>query len=143
MTDKFEVVTYAGQRTSDTGSLGFLYISSSGQEMFFSRKMHTIGEVGSTHRLHPGEKEDSWKKAGLEDYLGQNDNESRVTTWWIDHRAAITARDQKAQAKKDSYDRLVKTLEPVTKSYQRTTAPGRRAILASVIEIITSGRRIA
>ena len=131
-------VTYAGRRATIEGKLHFEYVRGDGEEMSFKSKMHTRGGIGSIQRLRPHDVDGgTWSAAGLDDYAGQDEDEKRVAAWTLEDRAAVAERDRAARLRKDSYDRLLEILEPLRAEYRRTNGPGRRAMLATIIEYVT------
>jgi hypothetical protein len=145
MSEDTIVVAYAGRRLTKGGALGYAYRVAGGDDIFFGSKMHTLGGIGSTHRIvvfDDANEGRSYRKASADDYVGQADDDERTAAWIAADRADVAVRDRASGAKKKSYDRLEELLAPIQVEYAKATGPSRRAMIASVIEIITSGRSL-
>lgn len=135
--------TYVGRRFDREDGIGFVYIDATGRELRYARQL--TGSVIGGHYILPvvrdGESvtvfRNSWNFDG---HLDAED--MQVALWKAADLAATTEQAMHAQEKKASKQDINKmTIGALRKQLSRLPRPQRRALLATVLDILTTTDR--
>lgn len=140
-----DVWTYIGQRISGSGNpprMVHKYAGEDGNEWSMKKAVARYARPGARYRVTmAGESSIQMGGEHKPEYVGMHDDEEQIAAWTAAERADQAKRRRLKAAKNDMEpDRLAELLRPLAEEYRSRDATGRRALIATVIEYMTTGR---
>ena len=140
-------LVFMGQREGANGRLRYLYqeVDAAGAlvgepRIFMARLLKRQGRAGGVLEASIIRNEEGSihvVSEGLE-YVGMYDDREQLVVWQAEHDAVKLSR---AKVRDRQVNLVKEQLAPLKELYRRLSVPKRRALLALIIEHITSGRK--